>query len=127
MDNYWKKRRQARKYIEKLLEKQSQKCYDCERIIYPIRRYLKQGWKLITAKRDIAILEKEGIKTEFIFATIEHIQPLCEGGQNNIDNLIALCIKCNLLRDHARAGRVKAYKTIKNWSYPKINTKRTKF
>lgn len=90
-------RRNARKQLLKLLEKQNYKCYYCKEEIISkkwVRRNIETKDILKVDKKIISFIKNDKLFTIKI-ATIEHLTRIADGGNNSENNIVAACYYCN--------------------------------
>jgi DNA-binding protein Fis len=77
---------------------------------------------------DVAMQHCRGNRQAHYMATIEHILPIKEGGLNEPENLIAMCLACNRSRGYAynqtRKSSRQEIDSILEWLWLHINKKR---
>lgn len=88
------KRRQAKRHMSALLAKSNHKCHWCGRHIVSYGS-IKDRFEIVS-KTSSTITWKENDKTiTELFATIDHVVSLADGGGNKFINLVPSCFKCN--------------------------------
>lgn len=91
----------ARKKLSRLLDRQSNRCHFCGEAIIEVAT-IPAKRRLSTRNGCVRWLDHQGQARECRIATVEHIIPLGENGQNTDWNLVAACERCNNGRNHAR-------------------------
>ena len=52
---------------------------------------------------------QKGHRPEFDFATLEHLVPQCQGGTDDITNVVMSCFHCNMLRSALNVGEFQEF------------------
>lgn len=86
-------RRRAREHMPDMLDRQQNRCYFCGRFIIAVKSIPAKN-RLEQDATTITYLHR-GQRRRDLFATVEHLIPLKEGGCNSPDNLVATCFDCN--------------------------------
>lgn len=96
------RRKSAQKKLPKILENQNGNCYYCHRALV-IHRLLRKE-QIINGdpfkSAEITFMNDSGVIERKLVATIDHYQPLSQGGTNKISNLVASCRTCNYKKDN---------------------------
>lgn len=90
-----KMRRQASQQREELAKKQNYKCFYCDCEVYTQERVESLGSTYTGNDGSKLFASKDGVAVEYPFATIEHLLKLCQGGGNEVGNLVIACVDCN--------------------------------
>lgn len=93
-----KQRKKSREWLDDLIEAQSGQCYWCKLLIVRPRslanvvesRHGKVFW-----------VSSSGVMFGAKIATVDHIKPLKDGGDNSRQNTVAACLECNRNRNRA--------------------------
>ena len=100
------RRKNARKHIIEIWERCGKHCFYCKKPIFPIKLIQKQ-FKILKISAHHVIYEKENIIVKSLFATIDHIDSLAEGGGNIQQNLVISCSVCNKNKDRELSSKQK--------------------
>lgn len=89
-----RQRRQARKKFPCLMMKTKGKCYWCSKDIV-VSQAIIRAYPYRIKKEYIFWTDYQGEEHVALFATVDHIVPIRDGGTNDPENLVASCGPCN--------------------------------
>lgn len=89
--------------LPKLVRRQNGLCHWCQ---CPILQFtLEQVLHCIKLTRNSIYLEENGEIKRYQQATVDHIIPVRDGGNNEPENLVAACASCNRRRTSVRSNK----------------------
>lgn len=95
-----KLRRKSRRNYDKIFPKtKTCICFWCKETIVWLSRIPKQDRIEIIAKRFLATVIIEGQQQTLKIASIDHLNEIRNGGNEDINNIVPSCIPCNMYRD----------------------------
>lgn len=97
---YASQRRRAREWASVILEKHGAQCWWCGAPLVSIQALHSELIVRITGRH--VWWYKNGTIRQDLFATLDHVVPLSEGGTNRLANLVPACSKCNNSRNKAQ-------------------------
>ncbi len=94
-------RNEARRKMDALLERSNGTCEYCKRPLVRIKHLQKKGFTITNPNVNgkVIYLDAEGIEQREYYATVDHVEPLVNGGSHDINNLKVCCNPCNQLRN----------------------------
>lgn len=102
-------------YFESISPTAKYCCKSCKYKHYRSIMFTTQG---LTKKLQTTLLELPCFNCQWLLGPrdVHHIIPVCEGGKNELSNLITLCPNCHRLAHRNLLSKEKLLQLLKNWT-----------
>jgi 5-methylcytosine-specific restriction endonuclease McrA len=87
----------AKRRMDDVMHKCGYKCHWCGKALIR-KRHIPRAEKILLQTKDKVIWLSKGVALTRWWASVDHIVPICEGGDSDIGNLVASCQPCNRKR-----------------------------
>lgn len=97
--------RRASRRMGSLMHEFGARCFYCKREVAPISHTRKRYRIVCIKKQWFTWAWTDGTTHTALIATIDHVVPLSQGGDNKKGNLVLCCIGCNGRRNDLAQGK----------------------